>query len=100
MEIKYGVEILVYAYDDNGEVELDSENPSYARAELTQTEADGIAKRLNDHLNEFTTASDEDEKAQPSNYSRVGRYLLDQEKELEIPYAIRNASAPKTPKKK
>ena len=56
-EMRYGVEVNVYAYDDDGEVEGECQNVG-CRGELTKCEAIGICKRLTEHLKEFTTASD------------------------------------------
>ena len=56
-EMRYGVEVNVYAYDDHGEVEGECQNVG-CRGELTKSEAIGIGKRLTEHLNEFTTVSD------------------------------------------
>ena len=56
---KYGVEVNIYAYDDNGEVEEGCNQSVGDRNELTKSEACGLAQRLAEHMQELTSKSDE-----------------------------------------
>lgn len=55
----YGVQIVVYAYDDDGEIEMpESEQVAYCRGGFTLAEATGAARVLGSHMDEFPAASD------------------------------------------
>ena len=58
-KIEYGVEVNIYAYGGNGlEVTGECIHAVGDRNRLTKSEAKGMARRLAEHLNEFTTESD------------------------------------------
>jgi len=57
-KIEYGVEVNIYAYDGDGEVQGECIQAVGDRNRLTKSEAKGMARRLAEHLREFTTVSD------------------------------------------